>query len=93
MLEERAKIQRAKVKAIAEKRARERQERQKLTEAVLVSGLWQTEEQITAGLACLKSKTANLKALKCQLDFRKKVLQQCYTETKPFSKPLSRVKN
>ena len=50
MLEERAKIQRAKVKAIAEKRARERQERQKLTEAVLVSGPWQTEEQITAGL-------------------------------------------
>ena len=84
MLEERAKIQRAKVKAIAEKRACERQERQKLTEAVLVSGLWQTEEQITAGLAGLKSKTAKLKALKCQLDFRKKVLQQSYQDKTIF---------
>ena len=55
MFEERAKIQRAKVKAVAEKRARERQERQKLTEAVLVSRLWQTKEQIIARLAGLKS--------------------------------------
>ena len=88
MLEERAKIQRAKVKAVAEKRARERQERQKLTEAVLVSGLWQTEEQITAGLAGPKSKTATLKALLISG-------RNCYskaTETKPFSKLLSRAK-
>ena len=55
MFEERAKIQRVKVKAVAEKRARERQERQKLTEAVLVSRLWQTKEQIIARLAGLKS--------------------------------------
>jgi len=61
----------------------------KLIEAVLDSGLWQTNEQIITGLASLKSKTAKLKALKCQLDFRKKVLQQTY----PFSKPLSRVRN
>ena len=84
MLEERAKIQRAKVKAVAEKRARERQEKQKLTEALLESGLWQTNEQIITGLASLKSKTAKLKALKCQLDFRKKVLQQTYPDKTVF---------
>ena len=49
-----------------------------MTEAVLVSGLWQMKEQIIAGLAGLKSKIAKLKALKCQLDIRKKVLQQTY---------------
>ena len=49
-----------------------------------MSGLWQTEEQITAGLAGLKSKTAKLKALKCQLDFRKKVLQQSYRDKTVF---------
>lgn len=74
MLEERTKIQRVKVKAVAEKRTREKQERQKLTEAVLVSGIWQMKEQIIAGLTGLKSKNAKLKALKCQLDFRKKGL-------------------
>ena len=37
-----------------------REERQKVIEAVLVSGLWQTEEQIIAGLVGLKPKTAKL---------------------------------
>ena len=41
-------------------------------------GLWQTTDQIEAGLANLKSKTSRLKALKTQLDFRKKVLQQTH---------------
>ena len=84
MFEERAKIQRAKVKAVAEKRACERQERKKLTEAVLVSGLWQMKEQIIAGLAGLKLKTAKPKALKCHFDFRKKVLQQTYRDKTIF---------
>lgn len=41
-------------------------------------GLWQTTDQIEAGLANLKSKTSRLKALETQLDFRKKVLQQTH---------------
>ena len=51
---------------------------------MLESGLWQTNEQIITGLASLKSKTAKLKALKCQLYFRKKVLQQTYPDKTVF---------
>ena len=38
--------------------------------------VWQTEEQITEGLKKLGTDAEKLKALKCQLDFRKKVLEQ-----------------
>ena len=51
-------------------------EKEKLTEEIMLYGLWQDECQVTSALRKLKSSTEKLKALKCQLDFRKKVLEQ-----------------
>ena len=51
-------------------------EKEKLTEEIMLYGLWQDECQVTSALSKLKSSTEKLKALKCQLDFRKKVLEQ-----------------
>lgn len=42
----------------------------------MVYGLWQTETQVTEGLEKLRTNADRLKALKCQLEFRKKVLEQ-----------------
>ena len=42
----------------------------------MVYGLWQNESQVTSGLEKLSSTSEKLKALKCQLDFRNKVLEQ-----------------
>ena len=42
------------------------------SQAMMVYGLWQTEDQ---GLGKLKSKTSKLQALKAQLDFRKKIFE------------------
>ena len=42
----------------------------------MIYGLWQNEQQMQAGLMKLKTKTSKLQALKAQLDFRKKVLEQ-----------------
>ena len=43
-----------------------------MKEDIMVYGFWQTEEQITEGLKKLRTDAEKLKALKCQLDFRKK---------------------
>ena len=50
----------------------------------MIYGLWQTDEQMKEGLAKLKSKTSKLQALKAQLDFRKKVLEQVCTDKSIF---------
>ena len=42
----------------------------------MLYGLWQNKSQVTSALGKIKSTTEKLKALKCQLDFRKKVLEQ-----------------
>ena len=75
LLEERSKIVREKQVAAAKKKMKDRKERENLTLDIFTMGLWQTSDQIEAGL---RSKTAKLKALKVQLDFRKKVLQQTH---------------
>ena len=51
-------------------------EKEKIMEDIMVYGLWQTEIHITEGLKKLITNADRLKALKCQLDFRKKVLEQ-----------------
>ena len=77
-MEERSKIVREKQAAAAKKKMKDRKERENLTQDIITMGLWQTSDQIEAGLRKLKSKTAKLKALKVQLDFHKKVLQQTH---------------
>ena len=47
-------------------------------------GLWQNEQHVVDGLAKLKSKTSKLHALKVQLDFRQKVLEQCSADKSIF---------
>ena len=66
MLEERARVQRAKKQAIAHKRAQERKQKERLTEHIIQMGLWQTIEQVEAGLQKCKSKTAKINAIKTQ---------------------------
>ena len=40
----------------------------------MLYGLWQSESQVNSALEKLSSTSEKLKALKCQLDFRKKGL-------------------
>ena len=46
-----------------------------MTTEIMMYGLWQSEQEMQ-GLDKLKTKTEKLKALKAQLDFRRKVLEQ-----------------
>lgn len=59
-------------------------EKETLTNDLMVYGLWQTESDIAQGLAKLRSKTAKIKALKVQLTFRKKVLEQAHPDKEIF---------
>ncbi len=78
LFEEKARLMREKQAVAARKRVEKRKEKESLTQSIISMGLWQTIGQIEAGLLKLKSKTSKLKALKTQLDFRKKVLQQTH---------------
>ena len=84
MLEERNEILRAKQAALARLQEKKVMEKEHLTQSMMVYGLWQTKEQITQGIAKCKSNTSKLKALKAQLDFRKKVLEQEYNDRYVF---------
>ena len=55
-------------------------EKEKLTNKILQYGLWQSQNDIQAGLAKLKTKTAKLKAIKTQFQFRKRVLEQKHSK-------------
>ena len=76
MLEERNEILRAKQAALACLQEKKVMEKEHLTQAMMVYGLWQTKERTARRIAKCKSNTSKLKALKAQLDFRKKVLEQ-----------------
>ena len=84
MLEERNEILRAKQTALARLQEKKVRVKEHLTQAMMVYGLWQTKEQISQGIAKCKSNTSKLKALKAQLDFRKKVLEQEYNDRYVF---------
>ena len=78
MFEEKARLMRAKQATAAKKRVKERKEREISLKRSFRWGLWQTVYQIEAGLMKLKSKISKLNALKTQLNFRKKILQQTH---------------
>ena len=48
-------------------------------------GLWQTHDDIAKGLAKERSKSAKLKALKAQLNFRRRVLEQKHPDKEVFA--------
>ena len=76
LLVDRARILREKQFAIQQLQEKRLKEKEKVTQDLMSYGLWQTEIQVHEGLRRLRSNSDKLKALKCQLDFRKKVLEQ-----------------
>ena len=52
------------------------EKKEKLTDNIQMWGLWQSEEEVDSALKRVKTKTDKVKALKCQPNFRKKVLRQ-----------------
>ena len=78
LLEERSKILQAKQLQLEQMRQKKLQEKEKLTENILMYGLWQSREQVNEQLSKLKTKKEKVKALKVQLDFCKKVLEQTH---------------
>ena len=84
LLEERAGILQAKQAALMRLQEKRVQEKEKLTQTMMIYGLWQNEQQMQAGLMKLKTKTSKFQALKAQLDFRRKVLEQNPTDKSVF---------
>ena len=82
--EERAKILQAKQRALLRLQKKAMETKEKLTNDLMLYGLWQSESDIQTGLAKLKTKTEMLQALKTQLHFRSKVLEQKYPEKDVF---------
>ena len=60
-------------------------QKEQLTQEIVQCGLWQTHHDIVTGLGKEKSKSAKLKALKAQLNFRKKVLEQRHPDKDVFA--------
>ena len=76
LLEDQAQVLKEKQLALQKLQEKHIKEKEKKMEDIMVYGLWQTEIHITEGLKKLITNADRLKALKCQLDFRKKVLEQ-----------------
>ena len=76
LLEDRAKVLREKQLVVQRLQEKKFKEKKKLTEEIMMYGLWQSEGQIKDALTKISSISQKLAALKCQLDFRKKVLEQ-----------------
>ena len=82
--EQRAEIWRSKQVALQRLREKQLKEKEKLTNDLMLYGLWQSEPDILQGLAKLDSKRDKLNALKTQLNFRKKVLEQQHHNKEVF---------
>ena len=90
------RIQLLKTKQNALQKSQEKCLRQKehLTQDIVECGLWQSPDEIVHGLAKQKTKSAKVKALKAQINFRRKVLEQTHSDKDVFvfsknRKPLS----
>ena len=84
LIEDRAKLLQAKQASLLRLQEKKMREKENLTKAVMKFGLWQNEQHVMDGLAKLKSKTSKLHALKVQLHFRHKVLEQCPADKSIF---------
>ena len=81
---DRAQILRAKEQALQAAREKVIKEKERLSHEIMQYGLWQTAEDIRSGLARQKSKGMKIKALKAQLNFRKRVLEQTHENKEIF---------
>ena len=64
--------------------AKKLKEKEELVQMILRYGLWQSKRQVQEELLKLKSKKEKVAALKLQLDFRKKVLEQKHADKTLF---------
>ena len=84
LLEERAKLLQAKRLQLERLQAKKLKEKEELVQMILRYGLWQSKRQVQEELLKLKSKKEKVAALKLQLDFRKKVLEQKHADKTLF---------
>ena len=59
-------------------------QKEKLTGEIVELGLWQSSQDVNAGLRVLRSETSKREAIKTQLKFRKTVLEQKYKDMAIF---------
>lgn len=83
--EERRKLQIQKQKEKEESERKLIELKEKITSELTNYGLWVSSIQVDSNLRALKSETQKRKALKAQLRFRKKVLQQQHPDNSIFS--------
>lgn len=76
MLQERSQLLQAKQRALQATQEKKMREKERLTQEILQYGLWQTQHDVRKALSQLKFKSAKVKAIKAQLDFRTCVLEQ-----------------
>ncbi len=69
---------------LAKKQRQAMIEKENLTKEISKVGLWSTPVEVETGLDCLTTKTAKVKALKLQLQFRQKVISQVHIDTSVF---------
>ena len=76
ILEERIKALHEKQHALEAASVKQLRIKENLTKDIIQYGLWQSKDDIAEGVAKERSKTAKLRALKVQFNFRKRVLDQ-----------------
>ena len=79
------KLLEAKRRALQAAKEKSLRQKEQLTQEIVRCGLWQTHRDIVTALSKEKSKSAKLKALKAQLNFRKKVLEQRHPDKDVFA--------
>ena len=85
MQEERTQLLKAKEQALQAAKEKSLRQKEQLTQEVVQCGLWQTHHDIMNGLGKEKSKSAKLKVLKVQLNFRNEVLEQKHPDKEVFA--------
>ena len=73
-----------KERELARKKEKELKDKESLTLKIQQIGLWTTYEEVRSGLDKVKSKKAKLEALKLQINFRRKVLNQSHADKVMF---------
>lgn len=70
---------------LARKQLKKIQDKEKLTNEIAKIGLWMNRLEIEAGLDSITRKAEKIKALKSQINFRSKVLEQTYPDNSVFN--------
>ena len=84
LLEERAKLLRAKRLQLEKLQTKKLKEKEELAQEIMKYGLWQSKDQVQEEISKIRTKKEKIAALKLQLDFRKKVLEQKHVDKTLF---------